>query len=95
MKIDSHPIIDETDRCFIQISEFSFTAYPVQINHVGRCLPDATSSPSQARDLWRSALSCISQWLRRACGKPTVAPAALTLPRERELGEPKSLSTVN
>jgi hypothetical protein len=40
-------------------------------------------------------LSCISQWLRRACGKPTVAPAALTLPRERELGEPKSLSTVN
>ena len=45
MKTDLHPKIDKRERFFIQFSEFSFAAYPVQINHGFRCLPDAASSP--------------------------------------------------
>ena len=77
MKTDFHSKIGDRDRRFIQISEFSFAAYPVQINHVIRCLPDTASSPNKSRSLRRNALSQrISRLLRRACGKPTAAPAA-------------------
>jgi hypothetical protein len=77
MKIDFHPKTGERERFFIQISEFSFAAYPVQINHVFHCLPDAASSPNQSRNLRRNVLSRrISQLLRWTCGKPTAAPAA-------------------
>ena len=77
MKIDLHSKFGERKRFFIQISEFSFAAYPVQINHVFRCLPDAASSPNQSRSLRRNVLRRrISQLLRWACGKPAVAPAA-------------------
>ena len=77
MTLDLHPKIGERERFFIQISEFSFAAYPVQINHVFRCLSDAASSPDQSRSLRRNVLSRrISRLLRWACGKPTVAPAA-------------------
>jgi hypothetical protein len=77
MKIDLHPLLDERERCLIPISEFSFAAYPVQINHVFRSLPDAASSPEKSRNLRRNVWSRrISQWLRWACGKPMVAPAA-------------------
>ena len=84
MKIDLHPKIGERERFFIQISEFSFAAYPVQINHVFRCLPDAASSPNQSRNLRRNELSRrISQWLRWACGKPAAAPATSNLSLEQ------------
>jgi hypothetical protein len=84
MKIDFHPLLDKPDRFFIQISEFSFAAYPVQINHGFHCLPDAGRSPNQARQLRRNELrQRISQWLRWACGKPTVAPADGSLSREQ------------
>jgi hypothetical protein len=77
MKTDLHSNIGERDRFFIQISEFSFAAYPVQIKHVVHYLPDAASSPNQSRNLRRNGLSRhISQLRRWACGKPTVAPAA-------------------
>ncbi len=79
MKTDLHSNIGERDRFFIQISEFSFAAYPVQIKHVVHCLPDAASSPNQSRNLRRNVLSRhISQLRRWACGKPTVAPAPAT-----------------
>jgi len=77
LNLDLHPNIGERQRFFIQISEFSFAAYPVPIKHGFRCLPDAASLPNKLRNLrrnvWRRR---ISQWLRWACGKPTVAPAA-------------------
>ena len=77
MTLDLHTKIGERERFFIQISEFSFAAYPVQINHVFRCLPDAANSPNESRSLRRNVVSRrISQLLRWACGKPTVAPAA-------------------
>jgi hypothetical protein len=84
MKIDLHPIIDEHERFFVPVSEFSFAAYPVQINHGCRSLPDAASAPDPSRNLWRSALRRrISQWLRWACGKPAAAPAAGDLSLEQ------------
>jgi hypothetical protein len=77
MKIDLHPKIGERERFFVPISEFSFAAYPVQIKHVFRCLPDAANSPNQSRKLRRNVLSRrISHLLRWACGKPAAAPAA-------------------
>jgi hypothetical protein len=76
MNIDLHPKIGERERFFVPISEFSFAAYPIQIHHAFRCLPDATSSPNQPRQLWRNVLSrCLSQLLRWACGKPTASAA--------------------
>jgi hypothetical protein len=76
MKIDLNPKIGERERFFLQISEFSFAAYPVQINHVFRCLPDAASSPNQSRSLRRNVLRRrISPLLRWVRGKPTAAPA--------------------
>jgi hypothetical protein len=84
MKTDLHSKIGDRDRFFIQISEFSFAAYPVQINHVFRCLPDTASSPNQSRNLRRNVLSRrISRLLRRACGKPGVAPVASNIPLEQ------------
>ena len=54
----------------IQLSEFSFAAYPVQINHDFRSLPDAASSPNPSRGLRRKPLGRrISQFIRWACGK--------------------------
>jgi hypothetical protein len=77
MKTDLHSKIGERERFYIQISEFSFAAYPVQINHVFRGLPDAVGSPNQSCNLRRNGLSRrISRLLRRACGKPAAAPAA-------------------
>jgi hypothetical protein len=77
MKTDLHSENGERERFFIQISEFSFAAYPVQINHGFRCLPDAVSSPNQSRSRRRNVLSrYISQLFRWACGKPAVVPAA-------------------
>ena len=77
MTLDLHPKIGERERFFIQINEFSFAAYPVQINHVFCCLPDAASSPNQSRGLRRNVVGRrISQLPRWALGKPTVAPAA-------------------
>jgi hypothetical protein len=73
MKIALHPLIDERERCLIPISEFSFAAYPVQINHVLRSLPDMANSPNKSRNLWSRRFSL---WLRWACGKPATAPAA-------------------
>jgi hypothetical protein len=77
MKIELHPIIDERERFFVPISEFSFAAYPVQINHGFRSLPDEAVPPHQPRNLrrnvWRRRFS---HWLHRACGKQTPAPAA-------------------
>ena len=84
MKIDLHPKIGERERFFIQISEFSFAAYPVQINHVFRSLPDAASSPNKWRSLRRNVLSRrISRLLRWTCGKPTAAPATSNISLEQ------------
>ena len=47
MKINLHSEPDNRERLMIQLSEFSFAAYPVQINHGFRCLPDAASSPDR------------------------------------------------
>jgi hypothetical protein len=86
MKTDLHSKIGDRDRFFIQISEFSFAAYPVQIKHVIRCLPDAASSPNQSRSLRRNGLSRrISQLLRRACGKPAAAPVAGNISLEQSV----------
>jgi len=77
MKIDLHPKIGERERFFVPISEFSFAAYPVQINHAFRCLPDAANSRIESGNLRRNVLSRrFSQLLRWACGKPAAAPAA-------------------
>src|SRR5271169_4447904 len=76
-KMNPHSKIGERERFFIQISEFSFAAYPVQIKHGFRCLPDAASLPNQSRGPRRNTLSRrISQLRRWACRKPTAAPAA-------------------
>jgi hypothetical protein len=84
MKTKLQSKIGERERFFVQISEFSFAAYPVQINHVFRGLPDAASSPNQSRNLRRNGLSGrISQLRRWACGKPAVAPAAGNIPLEQ------------
>ena len=84
MKTDLHSKIGERERCFIRLSEFSFAAYPVQINHVFRGLPDAAGSPNQSRNLRRNGLRRrISRLLRWACGKPTLAPAAGNLSLEQ------------
>jgi len=77
MKIDLHHKIGERERFFIQVSEFSFAAYPVQISHVFRCLPDAVTSPNNSRSRRRNVLSRrISKLLRWVSGKPMAAPAA-------------------
>jgi hypothetical protein len=84
MKIDLHPLIDNRERLIIPVNEFSFAAYPVQINHVLRSLPDAASSPNQSRNLRRNGLSRrISQLLRWTCEKPAAAPAAGNLSLEQ------------
>jgi hypothetical protein len=76
MKIDLHPLIDERERFFVPISEFSFTASPVHIHHAFRCLPTEVSSPNQPRNPRRNMLSRrISQLIRWMCGKPTAPPA--------------------
>ncbi len=75
---------EDKARFFVRISEFSFAAYPVQINHVFRCLPGAASSPDQSRNLRRNGLSRrISRLLRRVSGKPAAAPAAGNLSLEQ------------
>jgi len=72
-----HPKPGERERFFLQVSEFSFAAYPVQINHSFRCLRNAASAPNQSRSLRQSTLSRrVSQLLRWVSGKPTAAPAA-------------------
>jgi hypothetical protein len=77
MKIDLHSNPDHRERLIIPVSEFSFAAYPVQINHVFGCLPDAASLPDQSRNWRRNMLSRgISRLLRWVCGKPAEAPAA-------------------
>ncbi|MGA2787416.1 MAG: hypothetical protein ABSF60_07800 [Verrucomicrobiota bacterium] len=84
MKIDLHPKPGERERFFIQISEFSFPVYPVQINRAFRCLPDAASSPNESRNLRRSVVSRrFSQLLHWAFGKPTVVPASGTISLEQ------------
>ena len=84
MKIDLHPLIDERGRCCIQLSEFSYAAYPVQINHVFRCVLAAANPPNESHHRWRNGLGRrISQWLRWLCGKPTAAPAADNLSLEQ------------
>jgi len=75
MKINLHSEPGQRERLMIQLSEFSFAAYPVQIHHVFRCIPDAAKSPNQSRRLRQKVLRRgISQWLRWVCGKPTEAP---------------------
>jgi len=77
MKTNLQSKIGERKRLVIQLSEFSYAAYPVQINHVFRCLPDAANSPNQSRNLRTNVLGRrISKLLRWACGKSSVAPAA-------------------
>ena len=84
MKIDFHSEPGKSERLMISLGEFSFAAYPVQINHVFRCLPDAASSPNQSRNQRQNVLSRrISQMLRWACGKPAAAPAAGNLSPEQ------------
>ena len=84
MKIDFHSEPGITKRLMIPLGEFSFAAYPVQINHVFRCLPDAASSPNQSRSLRGNVLSRrISQLLRWACVKPAAAPGAGNLSPEQ------------
>jgi len=69
-------MIGEPEPFFVPISEFSFAAYPIQIHHAFRCLPETTSSPNQSRHPRRSVLNrCLSQLVRWACGKPTEVPA--------------------
>ncbi len=94
MKTDLQRMIDERDRCFIPISEFSFATYPVQINHVFRCISDTANSPNQSRNRQRSELRRhISRWLRWACGKPAATPSDGNIPlgqavHEESTGQP-------
>ncbi len=84
MKTDLLPKIGERKRFFIQISEFSFAAYPVKINHVFRCLPDTAKLPNQSCHLRQNMLSRqICRLFRRECGKPTAARAAGTISLEQ------------
>ena len=84
MKTDLHSKIGERERFFLQVSEFSFAAYAVKINHVFRCLPDAASSSNESRNLRRNVLSRrISQLLCWACGTPTAAPAVGNVSHEQ------------
>lgn len=77
MKIDFPSEPGKSKRLMISLSEFSFAAYPVQIHHIFRDLPDAASSLNQSRSLRQKVLGRrISKLLRSACGKPAAAAAA-------------------
>ena len=83
MKIDFHSESGQSKRLIIPLGEFSFAAYPVQINHGFRCLPNAASAPNKSRNLrWNVLNRRISQLLRWVGGKPTAAPAAGNLSPE-------------
>jgi hypothetical protein len=86
MKIDLHSKPDSRGRLIIPVSEFSFAAYPIVINHDFRCLSDAASSPSQSRSLRGNMLGRhIAKLLRWMSGKPAAAPAASSLSRNLSL----------
>lgn len=77
MKLNLQPLIEERERFFVPISEFSFAAFPLQVNHTFRCLPEAANAPNDSRNLRQNVWSRrISQWLRWACGMPTAGRAA-------------------
>jgi len=60
----------------VSVDEFSYAAYPVQINHVFRCVAETENSPSQSRHRWQNRLCRrISQWLGWLCGKSAAAPS--------------------
>ena len=46
-------------RLMVPICEFSFAAYPVQVNRVFRYLPDATSLQTKSHNLRRNVLGRI------------------------------------
>lgn len=84
MTINLHSEPGHRERLMIQMSEFSYAAYAVQINHAFRCLPDAASALSQSRNRWPSGLRRrTSRWLRWACGERTAAPAPGNLSLEQ------------
>ena len=56
----------------IPLSEFSYAAYPVQINQGFRCDSHALRSQTTPnKPLWREWIQQISNWLGRACRKPS------------------------
>lgn len=86
MKVELHPKIGGRESFFIQISEFSFAAYPVQINHVFRCVPEVAKSPNESQNLRRNVLSRrISKLLRWVCGKRTASAAAGNISLEQSV----------
>jgi hypothetical protein len=77
MKKNLHPQPDHRERLLIPVSEFSFAACPILINHAHPNLSDAAGSPNPARRLRRNALrQRITRVLRWALGKPAAVPAA-------------------
>jgi len=86
MKLDLNPKTGERERFLIQISEFSFAAYPVQIHQGFRCLPDTAITPNQSHNPRRNLLSRrIARLFRWACGKPAAAPVAGNLLLEQAI----------
>jgi hypothetical protein len=62
-------------RLIIPVSEFSFAAWPVRINHDFRCVPHALRpSIAPKKSQWRGLVQQISRWLRRPCGEATALP---------------------
>jgi hypothetical protein len=80
MKIALQSKPDNRERLIIPVSEFSFAAYPILINHDFRCLPDAASSPNSSRRPRRRRISRLLRW---AIGKPATAPAVGNLSLEQ------------
>jgi hypothetical protein len=75
MKIDLHSQPENRERLIIPVSEFSFAAYPILINHAFRCAPHPASAPvTQGKLPWRGWIQQTSQWLRRAFGTASAAP---------------------
>ena len=72
MNIDFHSEPDNRERMLIQLSEFSFAAYPVQINQGFRCVsPALPSQTTPDQPQWRGWIQQISNWLGRVCSQPT------------------------
>ena len=75
MKIDLHSKPENRERLIIPVSEFSFAAYPVVINHAFRCAPHPASAPVTQNKLpWRGWFQQISLWLRHAFGAAAAVP---------------------
>ena len=71
MKVNLHAEPAKPKRLMIQLSEFSYEAYPVRIKQGFSCVlhaPRVRGTPKKSPR--RGWVQQISNWLGRACGEP-------------------------